>query len=378
MVVAVLIGSPFAKAGADPSISARAAFLMNANTGEVLYQNNADLPLPPASTTKVMTSILALESGRLDETVIVPREATLVQPTKIRLKTGERVVLRDLVYSLLLNSANDASIAVAIALAGSVDRFGEEMTARAIEFGAFNTRFRNPHGLTQEGHYTTARDLALIFLRALNVPLFREITRQREWIISASAKRPRNIALRSHNRLLWEFDGPAFGKTGYTLAAQRCFVGSVSKDGTELILSMLGAKTLWADARNLVEFGFGGVPNLFLKRPPAVQAGLTRARLASAARRVPRVNRGKQVPGTLKYAVQLAAFQNREKATGLRAAISQKGYRAVVEEALLNGGAKIYRVRVGSFATIQRAKSAARRFTQIVGYRGTVVRAGVF
>lgn len=371
-VVAVVTGFAFAQADADPSISARAAFLMNASTGEVLYQNNADLPLPPASTTKVMTSILALESGRLDETVVIPREATLVQPTKIRLKTGDRVVLRDLVYSLLLNSANDASVAVAMALAGSVDRFGELMTARAIELGALNTRFRNPHGLTEEGHYTTARDLALIFSRAMEIPLFREIAGQRNWTISASAKRARNIALRSHNRLLWEFDGLALGKTGYTLAAQHCFVGSVSRDGIELIVSVLRARTLWADTKNLVEFGFDGTPDLFLKRAPVVQASLTKARLAFSGRKLARVKgRGETQRG---YSVQLASFQNREKAKGLLEQISQRGYRVMVEEAPLNSGLKVYRVTVGNFPTIGRAKSAVRRFTRIVGYRGIVVR----
>jgi D-alanyl-D-alanine carboxypeptidase len=363
----------FASPDPDSFISARAAFLMNAETGEVLYQKNQDLPLPPASTTKVMTSILALESGRLEETILVPKEATLVQPSKINLRVGETVLLRDLIYSLLLTSANDASIAVAVALGGSVEKFAESMTARAAAMGAHNTRFKNPHGLTEEGHYSTARDLALIFQHTMDSPLFRAIAQKRDWSIPASGKRIRSIPLKSHNRLLWEFDGVALGKTGYTLAAQHCYVGSVSRDGTELIVSVLGSKKLWADTKKLVELGFGEDQDLFGKKPLVPRAKLTGTQSVNPIRRHSLAGTTREI-ARRKYSIQLASFQDRDRAVNLREEISLKGYRAVVDEMPLGEGLKRYRVTVGSYSTVARAKSAQHRFKKIVGRRGIVVR----
>jgi D-alanyl-D-alanine carboxypeptidase len=366
-MVLVVATQLFGKDPSSESISAKAAFLMNAETGEVLYQKNPDLPLPPASTTKVMTSILALESDRLNEFFQVPRAATLIQPSKINLRHGERVILQDLIYSLLLNSANDASLTVAIGLAGSKEKFAELMTSKAREIGADHTQFKNPHGLTEKGHFSTARDLALIFQHAMEIPMFREISGQRNWSIQASGQNLRPIQLRNHNRLLWEFDGAVFGKTGYTLAAKRCFVGSVSRDGTEMIVSVLGAKNLWSDTKKLVELGFGGRHDLFLKKPLVVQAKAPREEGAAAVKRGSSATSGR-------YSVQIASFKKKERAVDLKAEMAQKGYRATVDQLSRKGGRSFYRVRVAGYSTRASARSAAREFREIVGRQVIVVR----
>jgi D-alanyl-D-alanine carboxypeptidase len=145
VLAAALVGRASA---AEPSVTARAAVIVDAVSGETIWEKNADLPLPPASTTKVMTAILALESGRLDDLVTVSPDASAVAPSKIGLRPGERMALGDLVYAVLLNSANDASTVVAEGLAGSEVAFARHMNAKAKEIGARNSNFVNPHGLT--------------------------------------------------------------------------------------------------------------------------------------------------------------------------------------------------------------------------------------
>jgi D-alanyl-D-alanine carboxypeptidase len=164
-------GSP----GRPAAVTARAAIIMDAATGDVLWERNASDPLPPASTTKVLTAIVALESGRLDESFRVSEDAADTAPSKINLRPGQRMRLRNLLYAVLLNSANDAASVVAEGLAGSEAAFAARMNARARELGATASHFVNPHGLTSPGHVASARDLAVIFRHGLRNPLFREI-----------------------------------------------------------------------------------------------------------------------------------------------------------------------------------------------------------
>ena len=246
-------------------LTARAAIVVDAETGQVLFERNPDEQLPPASTTKVLTAIVALESGRLGDTFQVSEQAACVEPTRMGLRARERVQLRDLLYAVLLRSANDASEVVAEGLAGSVEGFATRMNRRAASLGATRSHFENPHGLTAIGHVSTVRDLATIFRHGLRMPMFRSILGEHRAEIPVEGPKVRTVAVRSHNRLLSGWTYRVIGKTGYTRAARRCFVGAASNGSREVIIALLGASDLWGDARELIEFGLGDTPE------PAVQ-----------------------------------------------------------------------------------------------------------
>ena len=209
----------------EDDLTAKAALLMDAATGRILFQKEADLRLPPASTTKVMTAILALESGRkLSESLTVSKDATRVPPSKLYLRPGQTMSIEELLYSIMLASANDASVVLAEGIGGSVERYTDLMTKKAHSLGATNSNFTNPHGLTAPDHYSTTRDLATIFRYAMKIPLFREIVQTKFSSVSSLAvikKKvvPRRISVRNHNRLLWDYEGALGGKTGYTHGA---------------------------------------------------------------------------------------------------------------------------------------------------------------
>ena len=240
----------------DEDLTARAAILIDSSTGKILYQKDPDLRLPPASTTKIVTAILTLESGRsLKNLLTVSKTATRVPATKLYLRPGQTLTIEDLLYGLLLSSANDAAVVLAEGIGGSIDHFAEMMTKKAQEIGATNSHFTNPHGLTAPDHYSTARDLALLFRYAMKNPTFREIVQTKISSVSSHTlvrKRAvaRRISVRNHNRLLWNFDGALGGKTGYTFAAQKCFVGAVQRNGVTLIVSILGARDQWGDTKS--------------------------------------------------------------------------------------------------------------------------------
>src|SRR5262245_55715924 len=209
-------------AHAQPEVTARGAIIVDADTGAVIWEMNADQPLPPASTTKVMTAVLALQSHRLDQELVVSANAAATPPSKIGLRAGQSVALRDLLYAVLLKSANDAAVVVAEGVSGSETGFADQMNLKARIVGATTTNFLNPHGLTEYGHVTTARDLSRIFRYGLGVPGFREVlsTTAAEVPIDNPDGAERLALVRSHNRLL---DFQVIGKTGYTRPARRCF-----------------------------------------------------------------------------------------------------------------------------------------------------------
>jgi D-alanyl-D-alanine carboxypeptidase (penicillin-binding protein 5/6) len=347
-------------AGAAPGLTARAAVVMDAATGEVIWDRNGSDVLPPASTTKVLTAILALESGRLDDSFRVSSEAAATAPSKINLRAGQHMRLRNLLYAVLLNSANDAATVVAEGLAGSEEAFARRMNARAQELGAATARFRNPHGLTQSGHVASARDLALIFRHGLRLPLFRQMLETRTVQVPVESTRVHWITLRSHNRLLTGYSYPVIGKTGYTRAARRCFVGAATHDNREIIVALLGASDLWGDARRLITFGFGDVN----EKPPVVMAGV-----------LPLGGVGKQPPARAtaegdeddsaasRYTVQLGPYSSRRTAVTTRARLARRGYTAI-----LSGRG----LRVGSFSTRSRAQRVATRL-RVTGYNTRVV-----
>ncbi len=256
----VLFSLPFtAAANIDvtepPVVTARSAVLLDQATGRILFSKNAHEVLPMASTTKIMTAILALESGRLGEIVKVSEYASLVEGSGIDLEAGEEKTLEELVYGLMLQSGNDAATAIAEHLGGSVEKFAVKMTRRAKELGAAQTKFMNPHGLHHEDHFTTAYDLALISAHAMSIPKFQEVCLTQETNISWTG-RPYNRLLRNQNKLLTLFDGADGIKTGWTTPAGRCFAGSATRDNWRLITVVLNAPQMWEDTIRLLDFGY--------------------------------------------------------------------------------------------------------------------------
>lgn len=250
-----------------PKVTARSAVLLDQATGRILFGKNIHEQLPMASTTKIMTAILAIESGRLADTVKVSEYAAHVPGSSIDLEPGEEKTLEELVYGLILRSGNDAATAIAEHLAGSVEKFAVLMTKRAAELGAVQSKFKNPHGLHEEEHYTTAYDLALIAAHAMSLPKFREIAATPEVKISWPG-RSYDRLLRNQNRLLTIYKGGDGIKTGWTTPAGRCFAGSATRDGWRLITVVLNAPQMWDDTTDLLDFGYSRY-----KWHEAVQAG---------------------------------------------------------------------------------------------------------
>src|SRR5690606_13812145 len=220
-----------------PELQAEAGILMEAQSGQVLYSRNPDQPMYPASITKILTGIIAVESGRLNEVVTVSKNAVHAGGTRVYLEEGEQKPLIDLVYGMLINSGNDAAVAVAEHLGGSVEKFSAMMNEKARELGATNSHFVNPSGMPDEDHVTTARDMALISRYAMQNATFREIVGTKEYPREGESWQPGHIV--DHNRLLWEYDGATGVKNGYTEDAQQTFVATSERNGQQLIAVLL-------------------------------------------------------------------------------------------------------------------------------------------
>ena len=242
-------------------ISAAAAVLVDGNTGEVLFARNPDEPRPPASVTKILTAMVILERGRLADTVTVSSRAAQVGGFQLGLRRGQRISLRDLLSALLVMSANDAAVAAAEHVGGSVWGFAGMMNATARRLGMTQSRFSNPHGLHQPEHYTTALDLARLTRVALGQPTFARLVRSREatitiWKPGRRGLVPQARVIRNHNRLLGRVEGADGVKPGYTDAAGRCLVASASRGPQRMIAVLLNDPRRWSDATALLEFGF--------------------------------------------------------------------------------------------------------------------------
>lgn len=355
---------------------------MDAATGEVLLQRDPDLLLSPASTTKVVTAIVVLESGRSPyETLTVSKSAARAPSSKLFLRPGQTMSIRDLLYALLLSSANDASLVLAEGIGGSVERFAEMMTHKAREIGALNTRFANPHGLTAPEHFSTARDIALIFNYAMKNPVFREIVQTKTSSVnsifpSGPTVRARQIPIRSHNRLLWDFDGALGGKTGYTLAAQWCFVGAAARNGATLIVSVLGSRSLWTDTKKLLEYGLENYEALKLMSGASMSSlinGQSATRADKSSSPLFSWAEERRLQSSLGYVLQVASFRERERAESLQKFILTSGMQASVEPAPLANGDTTYRVRVGPYAKLAEAQAAAREIENKSGFKAIVV-----
>ena len=236
------------------SVSAGSAIVIEASTGRVIFEKDADTRRPMASTTKIMTALVALEAGDTAREVSVSGEAVGVEGSSVYLKTGDNLTLDDLVWALMLESANDAAAAIAIEVAGSVDGFAELMNAKAAEIGLSDTHFTNPHGLDNENHYTTARDLAKLAVYALQNQRFREIVSTYKHSITVGNE-PRYLL--NHNKMLKLYDGAIGVKTGYTKRSGRCLVSAAERDGVTLVAVTLDAPDDWNDHRAMLDCGFG-------------------------------------------------------------------------------------------------------------------------
>ncbi|MCX8072403.1 MAG: D-alanyl-D-alanine carboxypeptidase [Candidatus Binatia bacterium] len=334
------------------SLTARSAIVMDAESGAVLWSHNPDEPLPPASTTKVVTALLALQSGRLTEPFVVSNTAAQAPPSKIGLRPGMTLRLRDLVYAVMLNSANDASIVIAEGLAGSVPAFARQMNALARRLGAERTNFVNPNGLPADDHYSTARDLATIFRYAIRHPVFMEVVSTRSGQIRPESGGTRPIALRNHNRLLGEYPIEVVGKTGYTRAAKRCFVGAAQWNGQRVTFAVLGATDLWGDIKKLLAAVFEHDPWPQV-HPRALQTAQTGAEAVDGGDEADQ-------PGVRgRYAVRLGSFRNYDAARKVSASLKQRGYSVRLERRRRKRGA-LYQVTVGGFADPREAHKVAQ------------------
>lgn len=237
---------------AQGETSAKAACILDQLTGRVLFESSMHARLPMASTTKVMTALLALELGNAQDEVVCSENAFGVSGTSIYLQLGEKLTLEEMLLGLMLSSGNDAAVAIAEHIGGSLDGFVALMNARAREIGAVNTHFANPHGLPDENHYTTAYDLALISREAMKNEGFRRLVSTQRASISWEG-RGYNRQLNNKNRLLSDYPGATGVKTGFTSKAGRCLVFGAQRGGLELIGVVLSCSNWFDEAQRLMD-----------------------------------------------------------------------------------------------------------------------------
>ncbi len=231
------------------ALSAQKAILMDAQTGRVLYEKSADSRSLIASTTKIMTALIVCEQCNVLDRMCIPKEAVGIEGSSMYLKEGEVLTLQELLYGLMLHSGNDAAVALAIYCSGTVEGFAELMNDKAHRLGLTGTHFENPNGLDSPGHYSTARDLAVLSAYAMRNPIFRQT-------VSTKTVRIGERTLTNHNKLLWRVDGADGVKTGYTKAAGRILVSSAARDGRRLVAVTINDGNDWADHKALLEDGF--------------------------------------------------------------------------------------------------------------------------
>ncbi len=247
--------------GAIPSVSAKSAVLIDLEECNVLFEKNAHARLPMASTTKIMTALVIAETLPLDTVISVPAEAVGIEGSSVYLQKGELFSVDELLMALLLESANDAAVALAVCAFGSVEAFAKRCNEKALELGLKNSNFTNPHGLFEEEHYTSAYDLAVISAHALKVPKIREIVATKSATIPLGKSETNPFGegvrhLKNHNKLLSTYEGAIGMKTGYTKKSGRCLVSAAERDGLTLIAVTLNAPDDWRDHTAMLNYGF--------------------------------------------------------------------------------------------------------------------------
>ncbi|HIQ67287.1 MAG TPA: D-alanyl-D-alanine carboxypeptidase [Candidatus Faecousia excrementigallinarum] len=248
MAVGILAAILFlpVKAGA---ISAECAILIDAQTGRVLYEKKAEEKSLIASTTKIMTALVICEQTNVLDRVKIPKEAVGIEGSSMYLKEGEVLTVQELLYGLMLQSGNDAAVALAIYCGGTVEGFTELMNDKAHRLGMTQSHFANPNGLDSPGNYSTARDMAILTAYAMQNPIFAQTVSTKTITIGERC-------LRNHNKLLWQLEGANGVKTGYTKAAGRILISSVTRMGRQLIAVTFNDPNDWQDHKDLIEDGF--------------------------------------------------------------------------------------------------------------------------
>lgn len=266
MIFCVFSANPVSSEEAPVTVSAKACVLMDAQSGAVIYALNPDEKRPMASTTKIMTTLLTLESGDLDSEFVVDSEAIRVEGSSMGLREGDVVTKRALCAGMLLPSGNDAANAAAVAVAGSIPAFLEMMNRRAAEIGMTRTCFASPSGLDAPGHGASARDMALLAGAALQNPEFAAICKMQSMRVSFGNP-PYARTLYNTNKLLARDETVIGVKTGFTDAAGRCLVSACERDGRRLICVTLSDRNDWADHLALYDYGFAGAAEYPLPAP---------------------------------------------------------------------------------------------------------------
>ena len=245
-----LTGARLALAQEEWDVTAKAFVIMDAETGKILLSNNSRTLLPPASTLKIMTAMYVLNRLKMDDQVQVSAYAASAPPSKINIKEGEVYTVRELMYALLLSSANDGARALAERAAGSEGSFCQQVTQQVRQWGAYRTTVCTANGLPNDSQFTSAEDLALLFRRAMQNPEFAKIVGTKYYDIQGGR------VLRNHDRFLFTTPLARGGKTGYTRAAMHTYVGMFQNQDKAIIVSVMGSKKMWADLRTLIEKGF--------------------------------------------------------------------------------------------------------------------------
>lgn len=248
-MAAVLMAAVLFFPGRVNAISAQRAILMDAQTGRVLFEKNADERSLIASTTKIMTALIVCEQCNVLDRMKIPKEAVGIEGSSMYLQEGEVLTVQELLYGLMLRSGNDAAVALAIYCAGTVEGFAELMNDKARTLGMTGSHFENPNGLDSPGHFSTARDMAVLAAYAMNNPIFAQT-------VSTKTVHVGNRCLRNHNKLLWQVEGTDGVKTGFTKAAGRILVSSATRQGRRLIVVTINAPNDWQDHKMLLNDGF--------------------------------------------------------------------------------------------------------------------------
>ncbi|MBR3955165.1 MAG: D-alanyl-D-alanine carboxypeptidase [Clostridia bacterium] len=255
-VLLIVFNMVFSADAASLQVSAKSAVLICADTGQIIYEHNAQEKLSMASTTKIMTALLAIENLSPQAEISIGNEVLNVDGTSLGLKPGDRIRVYDLLVGLMLSSGNDAANAVAVAVSGSMGAFADLMNRRAVQIGMQGTSFVTPSGLDDENHYSTAYDMALLTREALQNEVFADIVSKYTATIHIGSKK---IWLKNHNRLLQSYNGLIGVKTGFTKKSGRCLVTAAERDGVRLIAVTLKAPDDWNDHRALLDYGFSEV-----------------------------------------------------------------------------------------------------------------------
>jgi len=260
LTVAMLLAVPLRVYAENPvpEVSARACVLIEEKTGKILFEKNSAEKLPMASTTKIMTTLLCIESGGLDDEFVVDSSAIKVEGSSMGLVEGDVVTKRSLCYGMLLPSGNDAANAAAVKIGGSIEEFAEMMNERAEQIGMTRTCFVTPSGLEGEGHGSSAYDMALLAREALKNPVFAEICSETEAKVRFGNP-PYDRWLKNTNKLLTMYDGVKGVKTGFTDEAGRCLVSACERDGVSLVCVTLNDKNDWEDHSRMYDYGFSNV-----------------------------------------------------------------------------------------------------------------------